>query len=234
MSSYCIVLAGGVGVRMGAAVPKQFIEIGGVPIIIHTLRKMMCIADFRAIVIPIVRDGRDALVAMLRRYDIADNRIVLADGGEDRTGSILHGIEKCEELGAGDDDVVVVHDAVRPFVRKNVLLDGIKCAQKYGASVAVMPAVDTMLVVENGEVVDVPPRSRLYHGQAPDSAKIGLLKKAILSLTADERKRITGTAQICIAKGIKVMAIPGNVENIKLTAPEDLKRAEQLLAEGID
>ena len=98
---------------------------------------------------------------------------------------------------------------------------------------AVLPAVDTMLEVSDGMVVAVPSRARIFHGQAPDSARILLLERAINDLSAEERRVITGTAQILVAKGIPVRTISGDRYNMKITTPADIEIAESFLAKGV-
>ena len=116
------------------------------------------------------------------------------------------------------------------FVSVEILENSIKTASEYGAYVATVPAVDTMYVLdENGFISGFPDRKTLFNGQAPDSFKVGVLTNALNSLTEEERKTITGTVQICSAKGYKIKTIAGDYKNIKITTENDLSVAEGIL-----
>lgn len=232
MKAYCAILAGGTGTRMGGDIPKQFLSIGGQPIIVWTLKRVLSCKKIERIVVAVHKDWETRLLEMLSTAGIDMERVIVTLGGRERHDSIHNALKAIHNyLPVNEDDVVVIHDAVRPFVSTRILEDSIKAAAVYGACVATIPAVDTMLKVESGAVVAVPPRSTLYHGQAPDSARILILERALESLTDDERKTITGTAQILVVKGFPVKAIQGDSRNIKITTPADMEIAERILME---
>lgn len=228
--AFCILLAGGTGSRMGGALPKQFLPLKGVPIIIRTLRRVLECRSFAAVVVAIHPEWEEDFRALLPQYAVDESRIVVVHGGAERHDSILNALKAARRhFDVTEADVVVVHDAVRPFVSRRVLDDSVAAAAEHGACVAACPAVDTMLVVRDGMVVEVPKRSELYNGQAPDSARLLSLERAIESLSADERRAVTGTAQICVLKGIPVKAIKGDPDNIKITTPHDLEVGERIV-----
>lgn len=231
MKAYCAILAGGVGTRMGAGTPKQFLMLRDAPIIIHTLKRVVGFDLFDRVVVAVHPQWRDHFMLLLSKHGIEQDKLIVVDGGVERIDSIRNSLFAVRSTGEScDTDVVVVHDAVRPFVSKAIMEDSIISARKHGACVAVVPATDTILDVEEGVVASVPPRSRLFHGQAPDSAQILLLEKSIAAITASERKYITGTAQILLANGVQVWTIPGDVCNMKITTASDLTLAERLIA----
>lgn len=229
---YGVVLAGGTGTRMkNGPMPKQFIELGGVPTIILTIKRMLLVERFDVLIIAIHQSWVEYLNALIERF-VNDSRIVVIPGGAERLDSIANSVAEAAKRGVSHDDVIVLHDAVRPFVPIKVLEDSIDGALEHDAVVAAVPAVDTMLWIEEGTIVsDMPDRSKLYHGQAPDSFRLEVLKHSLETLTDEDRKIITGTAQICMLKGIKIHTILGDRNNIKLTTPEDLITAEGLLKE---
>ena len=229
---YGVVLAGGTGTRMkNGPMPKQFIELGGVPTIILTIKRMLLVERFDVLIIAIHQSWVEYLNDLIERF-IDDSRIVVIPGGTERLDSIANSVAEAAKRGVSHDDVIVLHDAVRPFVPIKVLEDSIDGALEHDAVVAAVPAVDTMLWIEEGTIVsDMPDRSKLYHGQAPDSFRLEVLKHSLETLTDEDRKIITGTAQICMLKGIKIHTILGDRNNIKLTTPEDLITAEGLLKE---
>lgn len=229
------ILAGGIGKRMDKHnIPKQFIDLCGKPIIIHTIEKMLAVKEFDYIFIAIHSDYKDYLKNILSKFSL-DNRqeLIIISGGRERLDSIQNVINAAYELNQNLDDVIVLHDAVRPFISKTILKDSIATAGKYGACVAVVPAIDTIYFYNSEEIVDFPERAKLCNGQAPDSFKLGILKSSIEQLTEDERKIITGTAQICSSKGYSVKTIPGDYQNIKITTENDLIFAEAILKKEV-
>lgn len=225
------ILAGGSGTRMkNSLVPKQFIELCKTPIIAITINAMLTVDEFEKIYIAIHPDYRDMLSEILNKHKINTNRIKIISGGKERLDSIKNVIATIESDSPDiENNCVVIHDAVRPFVSKKILEDSIAAVKEHGACVAAVPAIDTMLTVEDGNFVkSVPNRKNMFCGQAPDSFNVKLLKDAINSLTPEEAACITGTAQICVVKSIPVKIIEGDYKNIKITTNIDLLIAEQL------
>ena len=233
MKNFAVILAGGIGKRIGLDIPKQFIKLSDTPIIILTIQKIISMDVFDKIFIAIHPHWREYLLKILKDYQIDSHKIVLVNGGAERLDSIVNVVSELMKYSvSSEQDIVVVCDAVRPFVSREILLNSIKMSRLHGACVCTLPAVDTMLFVENNIVTQVPPRQNIFHGQAPDSFKISILYKALNSLTEEEKKIITGTAQICVLKHIPVYTIPGDIRNIKITTPEDIKIAENIIKMG--
>jgi len=227
------ILAGGIGSRMSNhKIPKQFIDLCGKPIIIRTVEKMLSVKDFDYVVVAIHPDYINYLESLFNTFNIDTNRIVTTNGGKERIDSIQNVINKILQISKNKDDVVVMHDAVRPFVSEKILKESIKTASQYGACVATVPAVDTMYILdETGYIKSFPDRKTLFNGQAPDSFKMGVLTDSINRLSDEERRTITGTVQICSAKGYKIKTIEGDYKNIKITTENDLAIAEGILKE---
>lgn len=231
------ILAGGTGARMDKHnIPKQFIDLCGKPVIIHTIERMLEIKEFEYLYIAIHPDYKDYLQNILKTFNLSDNsRIIIINGGKERIDSVQNVINAAYEFNHNDNDIIVLHDAVRPFTSVKILKDCIKAAQEYGATIATIPAVDTMLVSKDGEFLnEVPDRKTILHGQAPDGFRLGVLKKAIEELTPQERSYITGTAQICCVKGYPVKVIKGDVKNMKITVEQDLILAEKIYLQGVE
>lgn len=225
---YAAILAGGVGKRMSSTLPKQFIELGGEPIIVRTIRKIVGSGLFDALVIAIHPDWREYLSGLIESAGVDTSSVYVTFGGKERLDSIANTIDYIGgKFGCGEKDDIVIFDAVRPFVSTRIMKDSLDALQHVQAVVAALPVVDTMLWIENGNLVkDMPTRQYLYHGQAPDSFKLVTLRDALQSLTEDEKKIITGTAQICMVKGIDIHTIPGDPQNIKITTPFDIQMGE--------
>lgn len=229
---FAAILAGGTGARMNKHnIPKQFIDLCGKPIIIHTIEKILAVKDFDYIFIAIHPEYKEYLQNILKTFNLADeSRIIVINGGKERIDSVQNVINSAYEFNHNDNDIIVIHDAVRPFVSKQILLNSIKTANEYGACVAVTPAIDTMYTLDNsGSIIGFPDRKKMFNGQAPDSFKLGILKKSLESLTTEEKTKITGTVQICSIKGHSIMSIPGDYKNIKITTENDLIIAESIL-----
>ena len=234
MSNYGIILAGGTGSRMGdVKLPKQFLEINNTPIIILTIRQLLKSNLFDSICVAIHPDWVKYLGELLVNYSIDKSKVSVIEGGSDRLGSIENSLDFFKSHNASEEDIVVIHDAVRPFISQEILKSAVEETSKYGATVAITPVKDTMICSENGIATDMPDRSKIFHGQAPDSFKFGLIYDSLKSLTDDERKYITGTAQICQAKGIEIHTYPGDEKNIKITTIVDLFLAKAIYGEFI-
>lgn len=227
------ILAGGTGQRMNVGtLPKQFLCIDGVPIIIRTIQKCLEVKQFDIMYIAIHPNYKGLLEELLTQYNIASLKIKIIHGGKERLNTIENVINDIyQNYMVSDNDIIVIHDAVRPFVSKDLLLRCIESTKKYGATVPAVSAIDTMYVAQKEIITSMPDRNTLYSGQTPDNFKIPLLKCALDSLTNEERTLITGTAQICMMKGIEVHVIEGDYKNIKITTPTDLMIAEKFYEE---
>ena len=232
MKKIITILAGGTGKRMGnVKLPKQFLEICGIPVIVLTVRNILASQLFDQLVIVIHPEWKGYLAELLVNYNIDISRIAFVKGGQERIESIENALDYLKESGAADDDIVVIHDAVRPFASKTLFANAIAETCKYGATVAIVPAKDTMIVSENGIATDMPDRTKLFHGQAPDSFKFKTIYDALKSLTLEEKVVITGTAQICQKKGIVIHTFLGEENNIKITTIEDMFLAKAIYEE---
>ncbi len=195
---YGAMLAGGVGSRMKSAViPKQFLEVDGKPIIIYTLQNMLKVDRFDYIYIATHKDYLAYMKEMVQKYTDKPEKVRIIEGGKERMDSI-HNVTDAilKDEGVHEDDVIVIHDAVRPLVTEKILNDSIDAAGTYGACVCGLPAVDTMLYSEDGKVVTtIPERSKLFNGQAPDSFSLPRFLEMQANLTEEQREVITGTSR---------------------------------------
>ena len=231
--NYGVILASGSGTRMkNIDIPKQYYEIDNKPIIMYTLDSMLSSNLFDKIYIAIQKEYEELLNNYLNKYISSDNMniIKIVYGGKERIDTIHNVIDSISLNNISDDDIVVIHDAVRPFVTKKILEDSINGARKYGAVVAGIPAEDTMLISGDGVNVDeIPNRKLLYKGQAPDSFRLNTLIELESKLTDDIKKRITGTSQICIFNGYPIRMIMGDAINFKITTDGDLDMARGIV-----
>lgn len=230
-----VVLAGGIGSRMGnIEKPKQYLNIGNKPIIIHTLEKFYINQSFEKIVVLCPQEWMNHTKNLIQKHIGDNDRIAVVCGGETRNETILNAISYIEEnYKIGGDDIIVTHDSVRPFITHRIIEENIKYAKEYGACDTVVPATDTIVCSENNQIISsIPDRSKMYQGQTPQSFKILKLKNLYESLSDEEKEILTDAAKIFVMKGEDVYLVDGEVSNIKITYPYDLRVAETLLGDN--
>lgn len=232
-----IIPAAGLGTRMAPpsatkgkkpAATKQFTELGGTPILIHTLRKFAASTEVSEIYIALRGNEIAGFRARLEKEakNVPQKKVHLVEGGEHRQHSVANALAA---ISAANDDIVLVHDAVRPFVSKEIIHSVIQAAQKYGAAIAGMPAVDTVKQVErtsDGAVITATvPRERVVLAQTPQGFRHDVLKKAFDEAAADG---FVGTDEASLVErsGHQVAVVMGSARNIKITAPADMELAE--------
>jgi 2-C-methyl-D-erythritol 4-phosphate cytidylyltransferase len=244
MKVIVIIPAAGLGTRMGpvpgtksnatqAALSKQFTELGGTPILIHTLRKFAAVDAVSEIWIALRENEIAGFRARLESEalgaegkDIRKKKVELVVGGEHRQQSVEHALNA---VSAAPDDIVLVHDAVRPFVTAEIIGAVIEATKKYGAAIAGLPAVDTVKQVERtaeGAVIKATiPRVGVVLAQTPQGFRYGLIKKAFDEASADG---FMGTDESSLAEraGHEVAVVMGSARNIKITSPGDMELAE--------
>ncbi len=262
MKVVVIIPAAGLGTRMTFApsakgkkpsASKQFTELGGTPILIHTLRKFAAspavseifvalrkneISGFRAL---LEKEARAAELRSTRTaeggrphmdsgpIEVLQKTVQLVEGGEHRQQSVANAMAA---VSAAPDDIVLIHDAVRPFVTEEIIQNVILEAQKYGAAIAGLPAVDTVKQVERtaeGAVITATvPRERVVLAQTPQGFRYSVLRKAFDEATADGFLG-TDEASLVERSGHEVAVVMGSPRNIKITTPGDLELAEFFL-----
>ena len=239
MKVVVIIPAAGLGTRMASAgvkgkkpaPTKQFTELAGTPILIRTLRKFVASPEVSAIYVALRGNESGGFRARLEKEarDILQKTVHLVEGGEHRQHSVANAMSS---VSAADDDIVLVHDAVRPFVTEEIIHDVIQAAQKYGAAIAGLPAVDTVKQVErtsDGALITATlPRERVVLAQTPQGFRYAVLKKAFDEAAADG---FVGTDEAALVErsGHAVAVVMGSTRNIKITAPADMDLAEFFL-----
>lgn len=229
---YGVVLAGGIGTRMGnVEKPKQFMEIGGKPIIIHTIEKFVMNPQFEKVLVLSPKQWIKHTEDLIKKYIPDIDNVVVISGGSTRNETIMNSIKYIEEQGKlNEDTIIVTHDSVRPFVTHRILEENIKFAKEFGACDTVIPATDTIVEsVDHNLISSIPDRSTMYQGQTPQSFKAKKLKDLYQSLSEEEKEILTDAAKIFVIKGQEVHLVEGEVFNIKITYPYDLRVAETML-----
>jgi 2-C-methyl-D-erythritol 4-phosphate cytidylyltransferase len=220
--------AGGKGKQKKATPSKQFTELGGTPILIHTLRRFAAVDAVNEIWIALRENEIEGFRARLQSEtkDVLKKRIELVVGGEHRQQSVESALNA---ITAEADDIVLVHDAVRPFVTKEIIHEVIEAAKKHGAAIAGLPAVDTVKQVERiseGAVIKATiPRASVVMAQTPQGFRYSVIKRVFDEAAADG---FLGTDEASLAErsGHEVAVVMGSPKNIKITTPGDMELAE--------
>lgn len=222
--NYGLILAGGVGQRMRrTGMPKQFLEVFGKPIIIYTLQKFEYCKDIDAVVIACNSSYKEHMESLLQRYGIKKVSAVIS-GGKDRQDSVLNGLKYIQENGAADDDVVVIHDGVRPLIQESILSENVRVAKKYGNAITVRPVIESVIITENEEAGfdDFKKRDDTYSLTSPQSFQLKVLIQAYNDIVGKETPMpLLDSALVYTYHGNKVHIIKENNNNIKVTTPED-------------
>ena len=252
MRVFVILPAAGLGTRMLAApsgtrqLPKQFLELAGVPILIHTLRAFARVPSITMLCVAVRTSERERLATLIEEYGAADPtllaRVRIVEGGDTRQESVARALREvvtlagaAEPRGTGDD-IILVHDAVRPLVTPALIERTIEAAARYGAAIVGLPATDTIKQVERtahgARVTATIPRECIVQAQTPQGFRLGLLERAFAEAEAEG---FSGTDEASVVEraGVEVMVVQGSPRNMKVTQPGDLELAEFYLAQTL-
>lgn len=227
LTTYAIIPAGGIGARMAADRPKQFLEIAGIPLLVHTLRAFERAAAIAAIIVVVPTAYVDESRDMLRRYPMTKVKEVVA-GGRLRQDSVAQGLARVPE----DCDLVAVHDGARPLVSPSLIDACVVQARRTGAAMAAVPVNDTLKEVgSTGAILRTVDRTDLWRAQTPQVVRTELLRQA---LALAVRQQFVGTDEASLLEllGHKMVVVNGSEKNIKITHPADLALAEALVRES--
>jgi 2-C-methyl-D-erythritol 4-phosphate cytidylyltransferase len=229
---FAAIFAGGIGSRMGNSdTPKQYLELGTKPVIIHTIEKFFVNDKIDEILVLCPKAWVAHTQALVEKHLPKGKKITVISGGATRNGTLEKAIEYIENnCEVTEDTVIVTHDAVRPFLTHRIIDENVEAAVKYGACDTVIPATDTIVESQDGKIISsIPDRSKMYQGQTPQSFRLKELERVLASLTEDEKAILTDACKIFSIKNKDVYMVEGEVFNIKITYPYDLKVAHTLL-----
>lgn len=213
------------------AAAKQFLTIAGVPVLVHCLRAFVGIERVAEVLVAVRAAEMERVSALIARFGL-DGKVRVVEGGENRQGSVANALDA---LSCDADDVVLVHDAVRPLIDAATIERTIDAVEKHGAAIVGLPAVDTIKQVErtaDGAIVtSTIPRERVVQAQTPQGARFALLKRAFEEAVNDEFSG-TDEASVLERAGIGVWVVAGLARNFKITQPGDLELAEFYLSQA--
>lgn len=221
-----IIAAAGQGTRIGGKRAKQFVELAGTPIIIHTLRTFEQCDVIQEIILVLPEQDTVGFLEIGRKYALRKLAKVVP-GGTTRAESVLRGLEA---ISSATTEIVAIHDGVRPFVTCDEINRTIQAAEANDAAILVAPVTDTIKEVRDGAIVRTLPRSTLRHAMTPQCFRYSLLKSAFQQ--ADVlNPELTDESLLVEGLGVKVAIVEGSSRNIKITRPEDLALAEIMIKE---
>ena len=224
-----IIPAAGSGSRFGGQTPKQFLEIAGAPIIIHTLRRFDSCEDIGAIIVALQASEISSFEESLSGFEFR-KPVRLVPGGAERSDSILNALEAAREF---DPELVAVHDAVRPFITPAQISAVLARAGEAGAAILALPATDTIKEVEGGIIRRTIDRRLIWRAQTPQAFRYEMLLRANAEArTAGLPPALTTDDSLLIENlGLEVAVVEGSAHNIKITTPEDFILAQRLFEE---
>lgn len=228
-----MILAGGIGSRMHSPeLPKQYLKLDNEPIIIKTVRNFVDFGSFRAGVICCPVDWVEYTKALLLEYGISTDTVFVVPGGKNRNSSVQNGCRfLSEKYSVSDDDIVLTHDAVRPFINSRIIKDNINAADEFGAANTVMPVYDSIIRTTTGDFLSEHlSRKELFRVQTPQSFRLKELERVVNSLSEEELEEYTDVASIFFDRGFMVKLVEGSDNNIKITTPFDMAVAESIIS----
>ena len=231
---YAGILAGGTGTRMGIQdMPKQFLTLGKKPIIMHTVEKFLFVPDIDIIYIAVHPNWMTYFEDLLQKYvPTQKEKIRVVSGGKDRNDSIMNIIHDIHENGPEEDDILITHDAVRPFVSYRMIKENISAMEQYDVADTVVVANDTIVESVDGKVISsIPNRTHMYQGQTPQTFKIRAFVDIYESMEEEVKQILTDACKVFVLNNTSVGLVQGEYSNIKITTVTDLKIAEAMLGE---
>jgi 2-C-methyl-D-erythritol 4-phosphate cytidylyltransferase len=239
MRVFVILPAAGIGTRMAAGTghptPKQFLTLAGVPVLVHCLRAFVAVDSVNSIYVAVQQREIERVRNQIAEFGLG-SKVHVVEGGDVRQQSVSNALAQLvRQTGAGDDDIILVHDAARPLIDPATIERTIDAVAQHGAAIVGLPAVDTIKQVDRtagGAIITATiPRERIVQAQTPQGAKCGLLQRAFAEALADG---FTGTDEASLLEraGMEVAVVPGSPKNFKITQPGDLELAEFYLRNG--
>ena len=228
-SIYAIILAGGRGERVGAGEPKQFLDLAGRPVIAWSVEAFASVEGLAGMVLVGPQDRLARLESIAARYGRGLVRAV-APGGPTRQGSSWNGLSA---LPYERDDIVLIHDAARPFIARETIFECVAEARAHGAAAVYVRATDTVAEGSEGFVRAIPSRESLYYAQTPQCFRHWLIREAHIRARESGIDSATDDVRLALDAGHQVRIVPGESRNIKITTAFDLAVARSY-AEGIE
>lgn len=230
VQAFAIIPAAGMGKRMGAAINKQYLQLAGKPILAHTLAVFQQCEQIAGIILVIPQEEIPFCRSeVVERYGLT-KVVKIVPGGRERQHSVMNGLQALQGV-AGEQDLIVIHDGVRPFITQELLMESMRVAVTGSGALVAVPTKDTIKVVRDGLVIDTPDRTTLWQAQTPQTFRYHQILSAH---NAAEQDGFLGTDDCSLVErtGGSIRIVSGSYRNIKITTPEDLVLAEAFLREA--
>lgn len=228
MKNYALIFAGGTGQRMNSnSLPKQFLVVHGKPIIIHTLLHFENCRAINGIAVVCYAPYIDKLQEMIKSFGLK-KVIGVVSGGDSGQQSIFNGLQCISEF-AKEDDIVLIHDGVRPLIDGDLIKENIKCVKECGNAITVSKAIETVITMEGDDISAIKDRSKCYYAKAPQSFYFKDIYGCHLKANAENKKDFIDSATLMQYYGYTLHAIVGSEDNIKITTQKDFFMFKGLL-----
>lgn len=229
-----LILSGGTGTRLGADIPKQYIEIDGRPVISYCMEQLAKHEGIDAVQIVADRQWHGTILKCLEKYDrpICGDKGKFrgfSEPGENRQLSIFNGLEDISRY-ALESDVVMIHDAARPFVSAQMITDSLAAVEGHDGVLPVLSMKDTVYKSADGKKISaLLDRSQIYAGQAPETFRLGRYYEANRKLLPERIRAVNGSTEPAVMDGMDIVTIPGEERNFKITTREDMERFYEII-----
>ena len=228
--NYALIIAGGSGNRMGQDIPKQFMHVAGIPVIIHTLKCFQQHPDIDSIAVVCLFGWETVLRAYANQF-LIDKLKWIFPGGKTGMESIHNGIYGLKEAGCDDDDLVLIHDSVRPLLSQEIISNNIATCKAYGYAITGIQCREAILESEDGFVSSTSiPRDKLIRTQTPQTFRLSnIIKVHERARELGIKDSVASCTLIAEVGGIDMHIVPGSEKNIKITTVEDLEILKSLM-----
>lgn len=224
-----LILSGGTGTRLGADIPKQYIEIDGRPVISYCMEQLAKYEGIDAVQIVADRQWHGTILKCLEKYDCPKCGNTgkfrgFSEPGENRQLSIFNGLEDIRRY-ASESDFVLIHDAARPMLSAQMITDSLAAVEGHDGVLPVLSMKDTVYKSPDGKKISaLLDRSQIYAGQAPETFRLGRYYEANRKLLPERIRAVNGSTEPAVMDGMDIVMIPGDERNFKITTREDMER----------
>lgn len=225
-----VILSGGIGSRMKSDIPKQYIEIDNRPILFYCLEKFIKMNAIDAVVVVVANEWQGYVERIINKLQ-STKPIWYAPSGETRQYSIFNGLKESEKHGIKDNDIVIIHEAARPLVSKELIHSCLSGCEEFDGVLPVIPVKDTIYQSSDGVHIDrLLKRNELFAGQAPEAFRFGKYLKIHKNMSREELLKINGSTEIAYKGEMSIKLIRGDEMNFKITTPEDLSNFQSIIS----
>ena len=226
---YAVLLSGGIGNRIGADIPKQFIEINNKPLLAYCIEKFTPIKEFKRIIISSPIKYIDKTNKLIEKFFPNESRIDVIEGGETRQDTLMNSVHHINNIKSNNKAIVINHDAARIFVSTSMIKECIEYTKKYGASSPVIASTDVIVKTKNNKVTEMPNRYDLVHVQTPQGFEINEYLDLYNDLTEEEIESVHEIIRIYYLRNKYIHLFNGEKSNFKITNPIDIEIAKSIL-----